>query len=771
MNGTTYYYKVSALNANGVGPPSGQAQATPTAVVPPSAPLPTLDDFNRGLREPALRRRALVERGLGRRGGPLRPLDLARLLDHDDLHGLAQPPPPSTGPDSEVWTRLSVLPGNDNQLRLYARLQQPGSSTYDGYMLRTTQLSGTDQVALERVDNGTIVTLLTINQELVAGDLLLLRVQGQVLEAWRNNGSWSRIGVVADATYGGAGYSGSAYAARPAAPTTSGRARWELRRPARRHLRAPPEPSPRAFSSTRIDLSWGASHRRLGHRRAVPDRALLGLALHLRSGRHRRRSHDELLGHGAEPLDRLLLQGARSGRGRRPTSAPTRTPRLRDPVAARPAERAAPHPGQLRRRLRKPALRPRALVERGLRRRGGPVRPLGLACLLDRDDLHRLAEVRPSTAPTARSTRGSRCCPATRTSSACTRACSSRAPRPTTATCCARPSSRGPTRSRSSGSTTAPSSPCSRSTRSSSPATSCSCASRGRCSRPGAIGLLVADLGSSPTRPTALLATSASAYAGRPAAPTTSGRARWELRRPARHDTSERPRNPHRERLQLDPDRPRLGSGHRQLGHRRAVPDRALLGLALHLRSDRHRRRSHDQLLEHGPKPLDRLLLPGARSGRGRRPQHRPLLEHGDCDDPGPARHDTSERPRNPHRERLELDPDRPRLAGGTDNVGVDAVPDRALPGASCSNFAEIAPGRRRHGRASMPRPPTGTACAPRTAQNRGLLEHRDCDDPRPARHDASERPRNPHRERLQLDPDRPLLAAATDDSGPSRST
>ena len=35
--------------------------------------------------------------------------------------------------------------------------------------------------------------------------------------------------------------------------------------------------------------SPGARHRRLGHRRAVPDRALLGLALHLRPGRDRRR--------------------------------------------------------------------------------------------------------------------------------------------------------------------------------------------------------------------------------------------------------------------------------------------------------------------------------------------------------------------------------------------------------------------------------------------------------------------------------------------------
>ena len=46
-NGQTYYYKVSAENANGEGPLSNEASATPSGLVPPLEPLPTLDDFNR----------------------------------------------------------------------------------------------------------------------------------------------------------------------------------------------------------------------------------------------------------------------------------------------------------------------------------------------------------------------------------------------------------------------------------------------------------------------------------------------------------------------------------------------------------------------------------------------------------------------------------------------------------------------------------------------------------------------------------------------------
>ena len=65
-------------------------------------------------------------------------------------------------------------------------------------MLRTNQLSGTDEIWFERIDNGAATSLLTVNQELAAGDILLLRVKGSTIEAWRHltARSWSRLGVV-----------------------------------------------------------------------------------------------------------------------------------------------------------------------------------------------------------------------------------------------------------------------------------------------------------------------------------------------------------------------------------------------------------------------------------------------------------------------------------------------------------------------------------------------------------------------------------------------
>jgi hypothetical protein len=76
-------------------------------------------------------------------------------------------------------------------------------------MLRTNQTSGTDQVLLERVDNGVIVGLLAMSKELAAGDTLVLRVKGATLEAWHRRGTtWTMLGAVGDTRYAAAGYVG-----------------------------------------------------------------------------------------------------------------------------------------------------------------------------------------------------------------------------------------------------------------------------------------------------------------------------------------------------------------------------------------------------------------------------------------------------------------------------------------------------------------------------------------------------------------------------------
>jgi len=210
QNGTTYYYKVSAENAFGEGPLSNEAQATPSDLVVPVQPLPTLDDFNRPDELP-VSDSGRWSGATGVNGTPEGCLKVVsnQLASNKTTTCTGWRSNTQYGPDTEVWTRIGVLPGANNHIRLKARLQQVGTTGYDGYMLRTNQLAGADEVALERIDNGVFVRLLTLSRELAAGDTLLLRVKGSTLEAWHNDGTtWTRLGTTSDSTYAGPGYVG-----------------------------------------------------------------------------------------------------------------------------------------------------------------------------------------------------------------------------------------------------------------------------------------------------------------------------------------------------------------------------------------------------------------------------------------------------------------------------------------------------------------------------------------------------------------------------------
>ena len=208
-NGSTYYYKVSAENSNGEGALSNEAAATPADLVPPAMPLPIVDNFDR-LNENPLSDGLRWTNGVVGSGesGLYIPEQLARLLEVDDVHGLAQ--------QRSVRPRHRVV-GADRHASRARRTRSvctcasnsPAPRPPTGTSCGPIQQTGTDQVLLERIDNGTIVTRLTILQELAVGDTLLLRAKGTTIEAWRNDGSsWTRIGLIADSTYGAAGYAG-----------------------------------------------------------------------------------------------------------------------------------------------------------------------------------------------------------------------------------------------------------------------------------------------------------------------------------------------------------------------------------------------------------------------------------------------------------------------------------------------------------------------------------------------------------------------------------
>ena len=259
VNGTTYYYKVSAENGNGEGQLSNEASATPADLVPPGAPLPTVDSFDRANENP-LSDVGRWTNGISSTGGvetglftTANTLACSKTTTCTAWRNAGQ-----YGPDAESWARLSTLPGTGNAIRLYVRVQQPGSAAYDGYMLRTTQLAGTDQIFIDRIDNGAVVNRLTVNQELAAGDVLLLRAKGALLEAWRNDGSaWSRLGVVNDPTYAAAGFTGVGIRGTAGRLDDFGARTDGAPPPDTEAPTAPGTLTATALSSSQIDLSWG----------------------------------------------------------------------------------------------------------------------------------------------------------------------------------------------------------------------------------------------------------------------------------------------------------------------------------------------------------------------------------------------------------------------------------------------------------------------------------------------------------------------------------
>ena len=111
------------------------------------------------------------------------------------------------GPDVEVWSRVSTRSARQSDSPLHVCRARHRATTVHAAHQRA-QLART-RSWLERFDNGATVARLTISQELAAGDIQLLRVPGLDHRGLApDGGTWSRLGVVQDATYAAAGFAG-----------------------------------------------------------------------------------------------------------------------------------------------------------------------------------------------------------------------------------------------------------------------------------------------------------------------------------------------------------------------------------------------------------------------------------------------------------------------------------------------------------------------------------------------------------------------------------
>ena len=114
------------------------------------------------------------------------------------------------GPDTEVYATVTAKDTtNGNDFGLYARLQQIGAGTTDGYMLNITTAAGVDVWSFNRYTDGAWVSFIgaKFTQEIAAGDAVGMSIVGTTLTAWYKpvGGVWSRLAERDDATYPGAG--------------------------------------------------------------------------------------------------------------------------------------------------------------------------------------------------------------------------------------------------------------------------------------------------------------------------------------------------------------------------------------------------------------------------------------------------------------------------------------------------------------------------------------------------------------------------------------
>lgn len=121
------------------------------------------------------------------------------------------------GADSEVYIDIVTKPANGNYVWLYARLQTPTTSGFDGYELQCNALAGTDTIELYRCVNTVFTLLATYTVEFASGDSVGMDVTGTgatvAVTAYRrpSGGSWGAVGTYNDTNWNritAAGYVG-----------------------------------------------------------------------------------------------------------------------------------------------------------------------------------------------------------------------------------------------------------------------------------------------------------------------------------------------------------------------------------------------------------------------------------------------------------------------------------------------------------------------------------------------------------------------------------
>jgi acid phosphatase type 7 len=202
-NGTTYYYRVSAVNSIGEGARSNEVSATPTAPVTTTFPsTPVLDDFARASgplgsnwRSPALTDTgtvSIVTSGM-----------TAGSAGASSATWSAQ----SFGADEEAYLTVPTLPRAGNFVQVAVRVSTLGTTNISCYFLRVTPSTGTWDLR-KKVRGGTSTSIQTFTTPFSAGDAVGLKAKGSTLTVYDKPqfSSWSVVGTASDTSITAGGW-------------------------------------------------------------------------------------------------------------------------------------------------------------------------------------------------------------------------------------------------------------------------------------------------------------------------------------------------------------------------------------------------------------------------------------------------------------------------------------------------------------------------------------------------------------------------------------
>ena len=247
--GTTYHYRVAAVNSVGEGAQSNAASATPTPPPPAAFPgTPVLDNFARAAGPLGA---SWASPGLADAGTAS--IASSGLTKSSAGASSATWIGQQFGPDQEAYLTIPTLPRAGQFLQVAGRVSTLTASTVSCYFLRVTPSTGVWDLR-KKVNGAGSSSIKTFSAPFAAGDGAGLRIAGSTITVYRKpgTGAWSAVGSATDTSIPAGGYLSFTLSDTTIRGGTFGGGNAAA--PAQR----PGAPALSATADTAVHLSWSA---------------------------------------------------------------------------------------------------------------------------------------------------------------------------------------------------------------------------------------------------------------------------------------------------------------------------------------------------------------------------------------------------------------------------------------------------------------------------------------------------------------------------------